>query len=384
MVPLFVVAHFSHHLVGALLTPLLPFIREQFTLTKTQVGFLGSAYNLPYGIGQLPGGWLADRIGPRNLIAVGISGVAAAGLLTGLSPSYVVVAAGLVLLGLAGGGYHPAATPLVSASVEERNRGGALGLHQIGGTLSFFLTPLIAAGIAGAIGWRGAFIWLSVATLVFGVVLYTLLGRRGYTGRPQRGTTIDTAEAPSAEGRMRRLVPFTVLGVALQVLIFSSVSFAPIYAVDRLGASKEAAASLLAFAHFAGLVAGPAGGYLSDRLGKVPVMLTVALIAGPAIYLLNEASFGWSLPLVLLLMGTCQYIGMPVLESYLIAHTSERNRSTVLGVYYFASRGGPGLIMPVMGYLFDRFGYYTGFSAVAATMAAVAVICAVFLRGSRD
>ena len=381
--PLFVVAHFSHHLVGALLTPLLPFIRDQFILTKTQVGLLGSAYNLPYGIGQLPGGWLADRVGPRTLIVVGISGVAAAGLFTGLSPSYVVMAVALVLLGLAGGGYHPAASPLVSASVDEKNRGGALGLHQIGGTLSFFLTPLIAAGIAGAIGWRGTFIWLSVATLAFGIGLYTVLGRWGYAGRPQRAVTSDAPDTSSSEGHLGRLVPFAGLGVVLQVLIFSSVSFAPVYAVDDLGASNEAAASLLAFAHFAGLVAGPLGGYLSDRLGKVPVMLAVAFAAGPAIYLMNEASYGWSLPAVLLLMGTCQYIGMPVTESYLIAHAPERNRSTVLGVYYFASRGGPGLIMPVMGYLFDTFGYHTGFSAVAATMAAAAIVCAVILRGGR-
>ncbi|HEY90411.1 MAG TPA: MFS transporter, partial [Dehalococcoidia bacterium] len=93
---------------------------------------------------------------------------------------------------------------------------------------------------------------------------------------------------------------------------------------------------------------------------------------------------GWSLSLVLLLMGTCQYIGMPVSESYIIANTTDRNRSTVLGFYYFASRGGPGLVMPAMGYLFDNFGYATGFNVVAASMAAVTVVCALFMRGLRS
>jgi len=379
-----VLAHFSHHVVGALLTPLLPFIRDEFILTKTQLGFLGSAYNLPYGIGQLPGGWLADRIGPRNLIVVGISGVAIAGIITGFSPTYVFVAAGLVLLGLTGGGYHPAASPLVSESVDEKNRGSALGLHQIGGTASFFLTPLIAAGIAAAIGWRWTFISLSIPTLIFGIVLFILLGKRGFKGRSQQGLTDKSEVTVPADGQMRQLIPFTVLGVVLQILIFSSVSFAPVYAVDIMGVSNEAAASLLAVAHFAGLAAGPLGGYLSDRLGKIPVLLTVALIAGPAIYLLNHVSFGWSLSLVLLLMGTCQYIGMPVSESYIIANTSSRNRSTVLGFYYFASRGGPGLIMPAMGYLFDNFGYSTGFSVAAAGMVAATIICAIFMRGLRS
>ncbi|UCB42510.1 MAG: MFS transporter [Dehalococcoidales bacterium] len=382
--PLFVLAHFSHHLVGSLLTPLLPFIRSDFTLNKTQVGALGTAYNLPYGLAQLPGGWLADRVGPRKLILVGISGVAAAGLLVGIAPTYLVMAIFLGILGLSGGGYHPAAAPLVSASVEEQNRGRALGLHQIGGTASFFLTPLIAAGIAAALGWRGSFISLAIPTFVFGIALYFILGRRGYTDKPQSDTTKGDTEVPAVPGSRRRLIIFTLLGVVLQVLVFSSLSFVPLYANEVLGTSEAVAASLLAVAHFAGLWAGPLGGYLSDRLGKVPVILTVSLLAGPAIYFINQVSPGWSIWLLLLVLGSCQYIGMPVSEAYIIKHTPERNRSTMLGIYYFASRGGPGVIMPALGYLIDNYSYETCFTITGATMAVVAVLCAVFLWGKRD
>jgi len=371
--------------MGSLLTPLLPFIRSDFVLNNTQVGVLGSAYNLPYGIAQLPGGWLADRIGPRKLILVGISGVAAAGLLVGIAPTYLVIAIFLVILGLTGGGYHPASSPLVSASVDEQNRGRALGLHQIGGTASFFLTPLIAAGIAAALGWRGSFISMAIPTFVFGIVLYVILGRQDYTDKNRAAvtTTVDT-ELPAIPGSRRRLIVFTLLGVVLQVLIFSSVSFVPLYVNEVYGTSEAAAASLLAIAHFAGLWAGPLGGYLSDRLGKIPVMLTVSLLAGPAIYCINLTSSGWSIWLILLIMGACQYSGMPVSESYIISHTPARNRSTVLGVYYFASRGGPGIIMPALGYLIDNYSYETCFTVAGATMTVIAVLCAVFLWGRRD
>jgi MFS family permease len=384
LVPLFVLAHFSHHVVGSLLTPLLPFIRSDLMLNKTQVGALGSAYNLPYGFGQLPGGWLADRIGPRNLILVGISGVATAGLLVGIAPTYIVMAVFLVLLGLIGGGYHPAASPLVSASVAEQNRGQALGLHQIGGTASFFLTPLIAAGIASALGWRGSFIAVAIPTFFFGIGLYLILGRRGYAATLQSDITTEQAESPAVPGQKRRLVVFTILGVVLQVITFSSLSFVPLFTNEVLGTSEAAAASLLAIYHFAGLYAGPLGGYLSDRIGKVPVMLTVSLVAGPAIYLLHTTNPGWGISVLLLVMGTCQYVGMPISEAYIISRTSRRNRSTILGVYYFASRGGPGVIMPALGYLIDNFSYETCFTVAGASMAAVAILCALFLWGSRD
>lgn len=385
MLPLFILAHFSHHVIAALLQPLLPFIRDDFALDYTQAGWVISAYTLAYGISQLPAGWLADRIGPRILITVGISGVGLAGLLVGLSPTYVMLIIFLVLMGAMGGGYHPSASPLVSESVDPNRRGRALGIHQIGGTASFFLTPLIAVGVAAVLGWRGTFISLAVVAIGFGIVLYLLLGRRGYTRKSEVAPVDNGAEAPpSYSGRLRHLTAFIILGVSLQTLLFSAVSLLPLFVVDHFGASVGAAAVLLAIYHFAGLWAGPLGGYLSDRVGKVPVMLLASLIAGPAIYLLGMVSLGWSIYIVLLVMGMTQYIGMPISEAYIISHTSKRNRSSVLGIYYFASRGGPGVIVPVVGYLFDRFGFSAGFTAVGAALLIIVLGCAAFLWRSRD
>ncbi|HEY41924.1 MAG TPA: MFS transporter [Dehalococcoidia bacterium] len=162
------------------------------------------------------------------------------------------------------------------------------------------------------------------------------------------------------------------------------MSFVPLYVNEIHGSSEAAAASLLAVFHFAGLYAGPLGGYLSDRFGRVLMMLIVSLIAGPAIYLLHTANPGWSVSVLLLVMGTCQYFGMPISEAYIISHTSERNRSTVLGVYYFASRGGPGAVMPALGYLIDNFSYETCFTVAGVSMAVVAILCVLLLWGSRD
>jgi MFS family permease len=379
-----VLAHFSHHLIAALLIPLLPYIRNDLSLTYTQAGWLVSANTLAYGLSQLPAGWLADRIGPRIVLTIGVAGVGVAGLLIGLAPTYVMLALFLVLLGMVGGGYHPAATPLVSASVEAKNRGRALGIHQIGGGGSFFLAPLIAAGIASAFGWRGTFLALCVPTIAFGIAFYILLGRLGYAKKAERSTFAGHTEIAPSPVRLRRLVTFVILGTASMVLIYSTISFIPLFIVDHFeGITNEAAAALLSLVFFGGLWAGPLGGYLSDRLGGVPVILAAGFIAAPAIYLLNLAPFGMAFSAVLIIIGVAMYLGMPVVEAYIISHTSERRRSTVLGIYYFGSRGGPA-IAPVIGYLIDHYGFYTGFSVVGATMIAVTLICTIFLWGSRD
>lgn len=377
-------AHFGHHLVAALLVPLLPFIRDDFALNYTQAGFLVSAFTLSYGISQLPAGWLADRISPRMLITVGISGVALSGLLVGLSPTYVTLVIFLVLLGATGGGYHPAAAPLVSESVEPKNRGRALGLHQIGGSSGFFLAPLIAAAIAVALGWRGTFIAISIPTIAFGIAFYVLLGRRGHTRKAEPEIPGRHSEASPTPGHLRRLVAFLTLSIIGQALLYSIIAFTPLFLVDHFGLGEEAAAAMLALAYSAGLWAGLLGGYLSDRLGRVPVILVASLIAGPVIYLLNLGTLGWSISAILLALGMLFNIGMPASEAYIISHTSERKRSTILGVYYAGSRGGPGIIMPIIGYLADRYGFYTSFTIMGTIMVAVTLISSMFLWRNRD
>jgi MFS family permease len=362
----------------------MPFIRDDFNLDYTQVGWIMSAYTLAYGISHLPAGWLSDRLGPRLMITIGISGVALFAILVGVAPTYLAMVIFVILLGVMGGGYHPAASPAVSASVAKENQGRALGLHQIGGTASFFLTPLIAIAIASALGWRGSVITMSIPAFIIGIVLFMLLGKRGYVKKAPEVTTDQQAEPEKTTGNLRRLIPFIILGVVLQIMVFSATSYIPLFAVDNLKASEETGAFLFSLFHFAGLWAGPVGGYLSDRLGKVPVMLTVSIIAGPAVYLLSLASLGWSIWLVLFLLGICMYMSMPVAEAYIITHAPERRRSTILGIYYFASRGGGGLITPAIGYVADRFSFGTSFTMVGGAVLGIALICSLFLWGSRD
>jgi MFS family permease len=174
-----------------------------------------------------------------------------------------------------------------------------------------------------------------------------------------------------------------VLAVFIQICIFSSTSFIPLYVVDHFGGSKEAAAALLSIAHSAGLWAGPLSGFLSDRIGKIPIILFTGLAAGPFIYLLNFTTLGVSLSVVLLLLGMTQYMCMPVSEAYIISHVPKRSRSTVLGAYYFASRGGPGLLAPVMGFIIDRHSFSRAYLFSGALMSLIGVVCTVIIVLSR-
>ena len=382
LLPLFMLAHFGHHLMMALLSPLLPFIRRDLFLSYTQAGGLVSAYSIAYGISQLPGGLAADRLGSRNLLTIGVVGVAFTGLLIGLSPNYIVMVLLLVVMGLAGGGYHPSASPLLSTSVKSEYRGRALGIHQVGGTTSFFLAPLIAAGVASAVGWRGTFMTTAIPTLSFGIIFHLLLGRMGYAGLAKGGKAEASGVELSRPGELRRLSAFIIIGITSMVLIQTTLQFMPLYAVDVLGASEEQGAALLSIAYFGGILGGPLGGYISDRLGRIPVITAVGLISGPVIYFLNHVSLGMSLYFVLLLLGITMHAGMPVVESYIIDHVSPQKRSTVLGIYYMVSRGGPAIAL-LLGYFIDKYQFFITLSGVSIAMLVIAIVGTILLWGKR-
>jgi MFS family permease len=175
---LFTLGHLSHHLLTALPVPLMPFIRDDFSLDYAQSGLLLSVFSISYGMSQLPSGWLADRLGARNLMAIGICGVGLIGILIGFSRCYVILMILLGLMGFVGCGYHPSAPPLVSSTLPPANRGRAIGIHAVGGSAAYFIAPIIASASAMAWGWRASFFILAGPTLLFGLILYILMSKR--------------------------------------------------------------------------------------------------------------------------------------------------------------------------------------------------------------
>lgn len=383
LLPLFVIAHFGHHVVGALLNPLMPMIRNELGLSYTEAGVVISAFAVTNGISQLPSGWLADRFGARLMVVISVSGVAVAGLLIGLSTSYLTLIAFLVLTAILGGGYHPASTSAISTIVSPERRGRALGLHLIGGSSTFWVIPLVAAPIAATFGWRGPYVILTIPVIVLGIVLYYLIGRR--TRIALSKPELLSQRIPPTPGRIqwRVLLPFLVLSVGTGMIIQSIGAYYSLFAVDQLKVPEATAAALMAITPAVGALAAPFGGYLSDRFGGVRVIIVASLLAAPLLYALSLVSNVTSFVAVLLFIGGVTMTRMPTSEAFIVGNIPENRRSTILGIYFFAGAEMAGLMTPLVGHLIDRLGFGTVFTVAAASQAIVAAICSVFLWRTR-
>ena len=384
LVPLFVLAHFGHHGVGAMMNPLMPMIRSDLGLNLTQSGLLMSAFTITNGFAQLPAGWLADRFGARFMVMLSITGVAVAGLFIGFSNSFATLVIFLVIAAIMGGGYHPASAAAISSAVPSEYRGRALGIHLIGGTSAFWILPLIIAPIAATWGWRMPFRVVLVPIALIGILVYILLGRLRLPisgNRHQAGS--ESPATPPQSINWRKLVPFMVMSVLAGSMIMSTSSFLSFYAVDELHVPETTIPLLMAISPAMGLFMAPFGGYLSDRFGGLQVIMVLGFAIIPLIYLMGVIPSVPALIILMLAIGLVTNTRMPTSESYIIGNTPENRRSTMLGIYFFAGTGVAGPLTPFIGSLIDKIGYQQAFAISSVVTAVITVICSFFLWRSR-
>ena len=114
------------------------------------------------------------------------------------------------------------------------------------------------------------------------------------------------------------------------------------------------------------------------------MILSLCFLSGPLIFLLNLVPYGIGFGALRLAIGVIVIVRIPVSEAYIIGHSPERHRSTILGIYYFSGSEGGGVLTPVLGYLIDRLGFYSTFTIAGFALAAVTLASSVFLLRGRD
>jgi MFS family permease len=381
--------HFGHHLLTALPGPLLPAIRTEFGLNYTQASIVTTAFSLAGGAGQLPSGWLADRIKPAILIAMGTLGVAVGGILVGVSNTYIMLLVFLVLMGLMTGGYHPASTPMILTMVEPEKRGRALGLHLLGGNSSFFIAPLIAGGLMAlwpSIGWRGPFVILAVPTAIFGIIFYIYLTRRGGKTHAEAARKKIAAEKPPQPGYKRRLTAYMIQMVLGGGAGMSVNAFLTLYMTDILGATDAQAAMLMSIMFIPGLAGGTIlGGWISDRIGTVKIIIATSIISGLIIFGIRATTtLGFGFYLILFIMGLNMAIRMPVTEVFIMSQTPAKHRSTIYGAYYFTMQYTGAVFAPIMGGLIEKYGFQNMFMFSAIAVTTICVVTSFFFWDAKD
>ncbi|WP_430505812.1 MFS transporter [Haloparvum sp. PAK95] len=148
------------------------YFRDVFGLDAFGAGLTLALFFLPFALLQYPMGILSDRIGRFYPVVAGSLAYGVVILGVGLSPTYPLAAVFMLLVGVCGALMAPATMALVTDLVAPVERGAAMGLFNVFGSLGF-LTGFLVGGLASeAFDYEVAF--LLVGGLEIGIAVALL------------------------------------------------------------------------------------------------------------------------------------------------------------------------------------------------------------------
>jgi MFS family permease len=287
------IAHWVSHFHMFVLPMLFPFLKAQLGVGYIELGFALTVFGLVSGLTQAPIGYLADHIGARKVLLIGlcVGGCALIGL--GLHLSYPALIVSAAVLGLANSVYHPADYAILSAHMDNARMGRAFSVHTFAGFLGGAVAPSVMLALVATMGGLGALIVAGAIGPLVALLMIAMglpdasAADRKAAGAPTQSQSILTPAI------MMLTIFFMLLGLSnAGISNFGVVALMSGYGVDLAAANFALTAFLAASA--AGVLA---GGFLADRThrhGQVAaaafginavIMLVIAIVALPSLLL---------------------------------------------------------------------------------------------------
>ena len=263
-------------------------IMPEYGLSSVAVGLLYTAYMIGYGMFHLPGGLLADTVGPCKIVGAALlwwsifTGLTAvAPRVPGLSllgPFYAFMVVRF-LIGMAEGACYPATGRMISNWMTVDERSSAIGLAFSGAGIGYAIAPPLVAFLMVRFGWRLPF-------YVFGVVGVALAGwwYSYATDDPRDHPAVSSQELALIQrggarpAATKRAIPWRAIVLDRNVLllgatgfclgygIFTYQSWFYLYLVNVRGFSEVSGGLFSTGPFLAIVVLSPAGGIVSDAM----------------------------------------------------------------------------------------------------------------------
>ncbi len=285
------------------MSAVLPWVEEGFSLSDRQSGLLGSVFMLVHLAASPFAGYLGDRRDRRYLVAGGVLLWSLATIGSGLSGSYGSLLVMRALVGIGEAGYATVAPAMIADLFSEDRRGRMLAFFYVAIPVGTALGYLVGGTVAEHYGWRWAFFVAGAPGLLAGVVSLTLPDpRRGASEAGGTESTGPLVATQSAMAGLRRVLRspvwrYDTLGTAMVTFTLGGLAFwMPTFLMRRHGTTGEHMGLMLgAVLLVAGLLSTPLGGLLGDRVthrrpaGHLEVSAICLAVSVPLIALLPFA-----------------------------------------------------------------------------------------------
>lgn len=355
----------------ALLSPLGPRFKDLLALSSSQQALLVAVPVVVGSLGRIPVGALTDRFGGRIMFPLVSLATIVPVLYLGLAGQTTL--AGLLVggffLGIAGTAFA-VGVPFVNAWFPPERRGLAIGVFGMGmgGTA---ISALTTVRFVKANGSAFPFVLTAIVLVVYAALAILILRDAPDRVRPQQ---------PLA----KRLGATLKLPITWQASILYAVAFGgyvafsvylPAYLKTAYGLEQTDAANRMAGFVLLAVLMRPIGGWLSDRMGAVPVLgLTYTVVAIGAVVQSFEPALMPVGTIAFLAMAAALGMGSGATFALVAKVAPAASVGSVTGVV--GAAGGLGGFVPplVMGYVHGRYGSYAVGLALLAIVAALTLV----------
>ena len=372
------VAHMTEHLYIGIITVALPVIASAMGLSMAQAGSLVSTRYLVAGVVNLPSGFLADLTKRRStLLGLCLVFLGLASLLMSLAPSFWPLLLFMATGGLGAGGFHPQSIAILSSAYRER-RAFALGVHDSAANLGEVVAPLTIGALLTYTDWRTTLQIWAVPGLVVGLS-YALF-------------CPEVNQAKSHKERLKRLLwEDLVKNRAVLVMFFVSVFrtlgqsaltvFLPLYLTLHLKLSVATMGFYISTLFFFAGISPSFSGWVSDRIGRVPLIVVGSALAALSVVALPHLSPGVPLVIGCGLVGGLLWALRPVVFAAAMEVAPPELAGTLVGFFYSGNMGLSFLAPILAGLVADAYGLPAAVTFTGIFPFLACIIPLVFLRG---
>lgn len=367
-----------------IMAPMLPRIAEQLRIPESRLGTLVTGYGIAVGVVALIAGPISDKVGRRRMLLAGTGAMALALVAHGAASGYIALVAVRVLAGAGGGMLTGAAAAYVGDYFSYERRGWANGWVMSGMAVGQIVGIPLGTLLAARWGFRLPFL------LFAGTMALAFLLVWWFLPDPEVEHIRGKLSLRESLRHYRAMIrtPAVAAVTAAFFGIFWSTSvytlYLPTWLEDARSATAGQIATLFAIGGVATVLAGPAAGKWSDRIGRKGLIIAASLgLAGLMLATTFVVAKFWvAYVLFFALMALVATRSSP-LQALMTAIVPEAQRGSLMSLTMAVGQFGVGAGAAVAGPAYGVYGYLSNTIIAAVSVLLTALLVWKFLSEPR-